>query len=50
MTSLIEVARGIRKPSLFFSEQYTELFKKNYENFIINFAGKSNLKLANIEN
>lgn len=50
MTSLIEVARGIRKPSWFFSEQYTELFKKNYDNFMINFAGKSSLKLANIEN
>lgn len=50
ITSLIEVARGIRKPSWFFSEQYLELLKKNYDSFTVNFAGKTNLKLASVDN
>ena len=33
INSFIEVARGIRKPSWFFSEQYNELLKKNYDKF-----------------
>jgi heme/copper-type cytochrome/quinol oxidase subunit 1 len=49
INSFIEVARGIRKPSWFFSEQYNELLKKNYDQFFSNFSGKSNLKLSNIE-
>jgi hypothetical protein len=49
MVSLIEVARGIRKPSWFFSEQYIELLKKNYDKFFTNFNDKINLKLSNID-
>ena len=49
MLSFIEVARGIRKPTWFFSEQYIELLKKNYEKFFTNFNDKINLKLSGVE-
>jgi hypothetical protein len=49
INSFIEVTRGIKKSSWFFSEQYIELLKKNYDKLSINFTGKSNLKLSNIE-
>jgi hypothetical protein len=49
LNSFIEVTRGIRKSSWFFSEQYTELLKKNYDKLAINFTGKNNLKLSNVE-
>lgn len=48
-TSFIEVARGIRKPSWFLSEKYVELLKNNYSKFFINFTGKGNLKMSNVE-
>jgi hypothetical protein len=44
MLSLIEVASGIRKPSWFFSEQYIELIKKNYDKFFTNFNEKNKFK------
>jgi hypothetical protein len=49
MLSFIEVARGIRKPSWVFSDQYLDLLKQNYNNYFSNFTGKANLHLANIE-
>jgi hypothetical protein len=49
MLSFIEVARGIRKPTWFFSEQYIELLKKNYEKFFTNFNDKINLKLSGVD-
>ena len=48
-TSFIEVARGIRKPSWFLSEKYVELLNNNYTKFCINFTGKANLKMSNVE-
>jgi hypothetical protein len=48
-TSFIEVARGIRKPSWFLSEKYVELLNSNYTKFCINFTGKANLKMSNVE-
>lgn len=48
-TSFIEVARGIRKPSWFLSEKYVELLNNNYNKFSINFTGKANLKMSNVE-
>lgn len=50
INSFIEVARGIRKPSWFLSDQYMDLFKSNYDKFLINFTGKGNLKLSNPDN
>jgi len=50
MTSFIEVARGIRKAPWYFSEQFDELLKNNYKNFMFKFTTKSNLKLAEVEN
>ena len=50
MNSIVEVAKGIRKPSWYFSEKYTELYKNNFDKFFNNFTGKSNLILSNQEN
>jgi hypothetical protein len=47
--SFIEVARGIRKPSWLFSEQYIDLLNQSYSNYFANFTGKINLKLSNVE-
>jgi len=47
--SYIEVARGVRKPSWFFSEQYPNLVKNAYNNFSSKFSTKSNLKLADVD-
>jgi hypothetical protein len=47
--SFIEVARGIRKPSWVFSDQYLDLLNQNYNNYFTNFTGKINLKLASVE-
>jgi hypothetical protein len=49
INSFIEVARGIRKPVWFFSEDYTELLKNNIEKFNITFTSQFNLKLSNVE-
>jgi len=49
MLSFIEVARGIRKPSWVFSDQYVDLLKQNYSTYFTNFTGKINLQLSNIE-
>jgi hypothetical protein len=49
INSFIEVARGIRKPSWFLSEQYVDLLKSNYSQFYTNFTGKTNLKLVGSE-
>ena len=48
--SFIEVARGIRKPSWAFSDQYADLLKQNYQSFIANFTGKANLQLSGVDN
>ena len=50
INSFIEMARGIRKPSWYLSDQYTDLLKSNYDNFLSNFTSKLNLKLANNDN
>jgi hypothetical protein len=50
MNSISEVAKGIRKPSWYFSEKYIELYKNNFDKFFNNFTGKSNLILSNQEN
>jgi hypothetical protein len=47
--SFIEVARGIRKPSWVFSDQYVDSLKANYQTFFANFTGKANLRLSNVE-
>jgi hypothetical protein len=48
--SFIEVARGIRKAPWFFSDQYTELFKNNYNTFLTKFTTQLQLKLSDIDN
>jgi hypothetical protein len=48
--SFIEVARGIRKAPWFFSDQYTDLLKSNYLNFLSKFTTQLNLKLADVDN
>jgi heme/copper-type cytochrome/quinol oxidase subunit 1 len=47
--SFIEVARGIRKAPWFFSDQYTDLLKNNYNTFLTKFTTQLNLKLADID-
>ena len=47
--SFIEVARGMRKSSWVFSEQYTDLLSQIYSSYFSNFTGKINLKLLNNE-
>lgn len=46
--SFIEVARGIRKPSWVFSEQYMELVNRNYSIFLTNFT-VNKFKLGSVE-
>lgn len=50
MTSYIEVARNIRKAPWFFSDQFTELLKNNFNNFNMKFTTQMNLKLADVDN
>lgn len=50
MTSYIEVARNIRKSPWFFSDQFTELLKNNFNNFNLKFTTQMNLKLADVDN
>ena len=50
MTSFIEVARGVRKPYWFFSEQYKDLLVNNYKTFLNKFSNQLTLKLADPEN
>jgi hypothetical protein len=33
----------------FFAEKYVELLNNNYKKFYVNFTGKANLKMSNIE-
>lgn len=49
MLSFIEVARGIRKPSWVFSDQYVELLKNSYRGYFSTFTGKYNLRLFGVE-
>ena len=48
--SFIEVARGVRKSSWIFSDQYQELLKNNYSNYFSNFTNQINLKLSDVDN
>ena len=50
MTSFIEVARGVRKPSWIFSDSYKELLTLNYKNYISKFSDQMSLKLSDSEN
>ena len=50
MLSFIEVARGIRKSPWFYSDQFDDLLKNNYKNFLFKFTTQNNLKLAEVEN
>lgn len=50
MNIFVEVSRGIKKPTWFFSEKYPELFSNNHNKFLSNYTGKLNLKLNNSEN
>jgi len=50
ITSFIEVSRGIRKAPWFYSDQFTDLLKNNYNNFYTKFTTPLNLKLAEIDN
>jgi hypothetical protein len=50
MNIFVEIARGIKKPTWFFSEKYPELFTNNYNKFLSNYTGKINLKLSNSDN
>ena len=48
--SFIEVARGIRKAPWFLSDQYNDLLKSNYSNFLTKFTTQLNLKLSDVDN
>ena len=50
MTSFIEVARGIRKPSWIFSDHYKELLISNYKTYTSKFSDQMLLKLSDSEN
>ena len=47
--SYIEVTRGVKKSSWFFSDQYSDLLKTSYKNFFSKFTYQSNLKLADVD-
>jgi hypothetical protein len=47
--AFIEQARGIRKAPWFFSDQYVDLLKNNYNTFLSKFTTQLNLKLADID-
>jgi len=47
--AFIEQARGIRKAPWFFSDQYTDALKNNYNLFLTKFTTQLNLKLADID-
>jgi len=49
INSFVEVAKGVRKPSWYFSDKYEELCKNNFNKFFNNFTGKLNLRLASQE-
>jgi len=49
-TSFIEVSRSIRKAPWFFSDQFTDLLKTNYNSFYTKFTNKLNLKLSDVDN
>ena len=49
-TSFIEVSRSIRKAPWFFSDQFTDLLKSNYNSFFTKFTTKLNLKLSDVDN
>jgi heme/copper-type cytochrome/quinol oxidase subunit 1 len=48
--SYIEVARGIRKSSWFYSDQYNDLLKNAFSNYNIRFVNKLTLQLAEVDN
>jgi hypothetical protein len=48
--SFIEVARGIRKAPWFYSDQFIDLLKSNYSNYVSKFTNKLNLKLSDVDN
>jgi hypothetical protein len=50
MVSFIEVSRGIRKAPWFYSDQFVDLLKNNYNNFYTKFTTPLNLKLSDIDN
>jgi len=50
MVSFIEVSRGIRKAPWFYSDQFADLLKNNYNNFYTKFTTPLNLKLSDIDN
>ena len=50
LISFIEVGRGIRKASWFYSDQFTDLLKKNLNLFNIKFTVKLNLRLSDVDN
>ena len=49
-TSFIEVSRSIRKAPWYFSDQFTDLLKNNYNSFYTKFTTKLNLKLSDVDN
>jgi hypothetical protein len=49
-TSFIEVARGIRKSPWFYSDQFIDITKNNFNKFFSRFTTQLNLKLADVDN
>jgi hypothetical protein len=45
----IEIARGAKKPTWFFSDKYQELFEGNFKKFVSSYTGRANLRLASSE-
>jgi len=50
ITPLVEVSRGIRKAPWFYSDQFIDLLKKNYNQFFLKFTSQLNLKLSEADN
>jgi len=49
-TSFIEVARGIRKSPWFYSDQFMDITKNNFNKFFSRFTTQLNLKLSDVDN
>jgi heme/copper-type cytochrome/quinol oxidase subunit 1 len=50
MTTFMEVARGMRKPTWFYSEQLEAMLSKNYDKFAVKFTPTNKLSPVDAEN
>lgn len=50
MTTFMEVARGMRKPTWFYSEQLEGMLTRNYDKFAVKFTPSNKLSPVDAEN